>query len=612
MATVLMGRLTHDLESAFLLGGGACGVAAVFLWFRGAGLKAAFPSPFRLSWELVAILAVFLFSSWMAIRVATRFAFHDQLMIQAHLPLIESILRGNLPPALEAFPEVPLKYHFGADVFGALVGLLTGLPAHRAIDVTQGLGWVLTLANLYVFCREAGLSRGFSGIAMIWTMLGAGWAYLLEPWLAPHATDAKNLIWPHSYIVFGRHLNPGTVSNFFMTPYSLGFPLFFAYLTLFFRWWKARGWWLLGLCALVLGALAIIQVTFFASLLTVSLATLAIRALLEKQGWQRTAAETGLLAGLSVALALAMGGFLTSHPAYSGGSLVFHAIPGYLRNATWGHKVPIDAGQSLLWYLATFGSLVFLTLPFAAFAGLQLRRRFDPVLCFLLIYAAQSLAIVQFVSYRLTWDIIKWFTGFHVAMILVVVLVWSRLKPKAWQYALLALLILPDLVAPTRFLYHLAFLSPQQMPQDHRKWWSKTPALGKPDPNFQRVLSLLRQWPWSETVLAPYQLASAIAWHSGQSMAEIDSNTVFFGVKGSLLAERNALISGLKKNFEWPRMAVSPVRWIVYPCRDFEKEFSPDSVLAIQTAVRGGALADYSFQNKAACLKIYRATRKIP
>lgn len=611
-ATILFGRLTHDLGSAWLLGAGLSALIAGLLWRLGARLKGPGFAEFRFSYELIPTIAVFLLSSWSVWRVALRFAFHDQLMIQAHLPLIESISRGNLPPALTAFPEIPLKYHFGADVFGALVSHLTGLPAHRAIDVTQGLGWVLALANLYIFCREAGLSRGFSGIAMTWTMLGAGWAYLLEPWLAPHTSDAKNLLWPHSYIVFGRHLNPGTVSNFFMTPYSMGFPLFFAYLTCFSQWWKNRSYGWLAPCVLLLGALSIIQVTFFASLLTVTLFVLLVRAWRRPDVRKALAAQGLLLAGGSAALAWGLGGFFTAHPAYIGGSLLFHWVPGYLRNATWGQKIPITAGQAFLWYLATFGSLVFLALPFAALAVLQLRRRFEPLLFFLLVYAAQCLGIAQFMSYRLTWDIIKWFTGFHVAMLLAVVLVWSRLRPRAWLYALLAALCLADLVAPTRFLYDLAFRSPLEMPQDHRKWWSKTPALRRPDPNFQRVLSLLRQWPWSETVLAPYPFASAVAWHSGQSMAEVDSNTVFFGVGRETLGARNALIASLKKDFEWKRMAVSPIRWIIYPCRDFEKEFSPVSVQRIQAAVQSGALADYSFTNGAACMKIYRATRRIP
>ncbi|MCE9624063.1 MAG: hypothetical protein K8R69_01220 [Deltaproteobacteria bacterium] len=557
--TILFGKGTHQLPSALLLGSSATALGSIVLvWqvpscLRGQGWK--------LEWS----------------------------------------------PSLIPLWLIALKYHYGADVFGAVMSYVTGLPAYLAIDITQSFGWFLTMLMLYGFCREAGLNRGFSGMAALWVMLGAGWAYLLQPWLASHTLDAKNLIWPHSYIIFSRHLNPGTVSNFFMTPYSLGLPLFFAYLTLWTRWTRSREMIYLVLAAFLCGALAIIQVTFFISLLFISGVLLVVEKVWGQKNWKTLAIQIGVLTGISVPLALALGGFLASSQGYSPHSLIFHWPPGYLKNATWWARIPITPSQGFLWYLATFGSLVFLALPCFFFALRSALKKRNSVLWFLTLYAAQCFVIPQFFQYRLTLDIIKWFTGFQITAVLVIVFLFSESRKKFLLAIFLVPLMMMDLVAPTRFLYDLAFLSAKDMPEDHRRWWYKTPQLRPPSPDLQRVLSLLRQYPWSEVVFSPYFTAAPIAWYGGQSVSEIDPNTGYFGVKPEIMQERRALTASLAKEFQWERMAMSPIRWIAFSCSDYEKTFTDVSKESIALAVQSGQMQDLSFTMGPACWKLFHA-----
>lgn len=566
------------------------------------------PLTWRLKWSgsLVLIMAVGLILTTMVSLLALKFSFHDQMRIQAHPPLIESLLRGNFPPNLMAFPNIPLKYHWGADLFGAIVSYITGLPAYRSIDVTMIFGWVALYGALYVFCREIGMNRPYTLLALLWVLLAAGWAYLLKPYLAsPESLLQLNYDWPDSKRIFGRHLNPGNISNFFMTPSSLGMPVFFAYLSLLVAWTRRHGYPMLTLLAALLGALSLIQVAYFVTSLSSTLAIMVVQPYFEKISWRQTFGEILLFVTLSLGIAVLLGGFFTQDAGYDPRNLLFNWPPGYLRNATWGSHIPIHVGQAFLWYLSTFGSMLFLTIPAMSGACYLLKKSYRPWMLFLLVYALQCFVVAQFVRYKYSWDIIKWFTGFHVTIVLLVISVvalWPR-KIQTLTTALWLLMIL-DTFPSWRFLGSLAFLQPEQVKSSQRDWWNVV--IPKPSAEMQSIIQLLKKGPWNDSVLATNKLSPWISDYSGQAMSALDLNTIYFGIEPRLIQERKAQIAILQKDFNIDVMKTMGTQWLVFSCPDFKNFFSLTSQQAIEQALTEGKLLDKSFEIKEGCWRVFR------
>jgi hypothetical protein len=595
----ILGKLLPDLGGALMAGSLAAALASAVLWMNCRRQNWETEKAGISSWGLLGVGIVAL-STFLVGRVAWRFAFHDQLRIQAHPGLIESLLRDNFPPGLMAFPEIPLQYHWGADLVGAIYSYVTGLAGFQAIDLVQISGWLAWMGALYVFCREAGLGRPWTLLALLWVPLGAGWAAYLQPWLTlPGLATAADLDWPSSQLVFGRHLNPGTISNFFMTPYSQGFSLFFAYLALLARYWKKAQPRILVPAALVLGTLSLVQISFFFSLWATTAAISILRPLLQKD-FQKKAflAEVGLL-GISLGLAFLLGGFFTFRPEYDSGLLIWNASPGFLKNAGKG---PLDFPHAFLWYLAAFGSALLLFIPAAVGALKGVRKNFQPLPIFLLLYAAGSFLVPQIFRYRLTWDIIKWFTGFHIAALLLILLFLSSRAHKKAALALALLLMSLDILPSLRFVGGLAFFNPSRLSPDKQNWWRVV--IRPPEEDARLLIQLLKTSSSDRRVWAPYYWSEILARHSGQATAAIDNNTIFFGVSRNVLQNRNETLRSLSESFSMETLRNSRVAWLVFPCQDYEKQFSPSSRAAIEQAIQGGKLKEHPLPSGKNCWKI--------
>lgn len=601
----LAGHFTFHLLYALVLGSALAAVGTLAWWkFSAPPAKASWI--LRPSVVLILIWISGLVLTFMVAMLALKFSFHDQMRIQAHPPLIESLTRGNLPPRLMAFPEIPLKYHWGADLFGAIGVEVTGWPGYKAIDLTMIFGWITLLACLYTFCREAGMDEKWTLLALLWIPLAAGWAYLLKSHLAtPQELLNLNYDWPDSKRVFGRHLNPGNISNFFMTPSSLGMPLFFAYLILLTAWLKNRAGSLLVSMAVFLGCFSLIQAPYFVTALSSTLLLLAAQAILERISWKKAALEFVLFFLLSFGLALALGGFLTRDPGYDPQSLLFNWPPGYLRNATWGGNIPISAFQALLWYLSTFGSSLLLALPALVFALPLIKKEHRLLGGFLLAYAVQSWTVAQFFRYKYTWDIIKWFTAFHTAILILVVLLVSQTAwKKRWIAACLFLLMLLDTLPSWRFLYSLSFLKAEQVKSSQREWW--TIVIPEPDPVMREIIQMLKSSAWDQAVLSTPRLSALLSEYSGQAMLSLDLNTLYFGVDPRRIQARKALLAELQKNFSIEKIREAGGRWLVFSCGEFASFFSAESQAAIQSAVETGTLKERRLPTPATCWRIYQ------
>lgn len=603
LLTMLSAPWTHSLGLSLALGAGAA--AGLGLAFSRLSNSAPGSWQLELSPAHLLLLAWLGFTAFMVARIAWRFDFHDQMRTQCHPAVVEAILRGNFPPHLQVFPEIPLKYHFAGDLLASIFAYCFGLPGFRAIDWLQILGWLSAGLCLYSACRELGMNRFLSLIGLHWALLAGGWLYLLKPLLGiSPAAAVGDYNWPDSYVVFQRYLNPGVISYFFQTPYCIGLPVFFTYLALLQKWLKQRGLLPLTICAVLLGAFSLIHVTLFLGSLGCTMAVLAGQSVFEKIPWRRSLLECAAVSGAAVALALFLGGFFSRSPDYSSGLLAFHWPPGYLRYALDAGKYQPTAYQSFLWYLCTLGSLVIWGIPVVSLAAFGLKKNYRPISLFLLCFALGSFAFPQFFYYRLSWDIIKWFTAFQLSLILLTLLTASELKSgKTLVFAALLTASVLDTLPSYRLLYGLSIAGPQDYQGKQRKWfYAKIPPHS---PLYDFLRNSFRDRPWSELVLATRATSDAISIYTGQAMASADFNTIAFGVRDDLTKKRNDAINAINKNFNPPAMRNAGIRWLVYSCTEFDREFPQASQEALQKSVFSGEMLEIKVPAEAGCWKIY-------
>ncbi len=561
--TALTAPLTHHLASSFWLGSAVCLFASLILgvWQR---------KSLRVEWNLSldpwlgAVLVATLGITFVVGRIAWRFAFHDQMWIQAHPPLVASLLRENFPPGLMAFPGIPLKYHWGADLFGALISYCSGWPAYQAIDITMVFGIILWQWNIYLFCRLTGLSRAFSFLAILWIVLGAGWGFWLGPWLQSQGNPP--IVWPGSQLVFGRHLNPATFYNFFMTPYSLGLGFFFGLLSLAWVGFQSRRIVAWAIFAWVLGTLAFIQISYFPTLLSAILAVFLIEALWRHKPWKQALLSAAIVAMISLGLAYSLGGFFTRSANYEPGLLLFTWPPGYLTNATIGGNIPIEWSQAALWYLASMGSVILLIVPCGIYLIKNAWKSWEPVIFLIAIFLLESALVPQFFRYKLSWDIIKWFISFQIAAQIFVVFAWSRLTRRFRPLGIIFLIfLLLDCFPTLRFATTLAFASRQEAGPHYQTWWNRV-VISAPTPDIARLISLLKEGSSQKLVLGPYNLVQTLTRYSGQASAWYDQNTFMFGVKGGILQARRDLTDMSGKGPQPERWRQAGISWWIFPC----------------------------------------------
>ena len=400
----LFGRILGQLDLGLLWGSGLCLIAGVVFWSKTSQPRDRLHFSLTLKLFDLPLLIIIFGSTFLIALVAFKYAFHDEMNIQSHAPVIESMLRGEFPPSYIAFPEVSFKYHYGFDLLAAVFCLVTGLPGFLGIDGIALTSWISLLAILIVFLKSLGVPRQTWGIALAFIVLSGGWAW----WLAsgePGGRGASFQVpqWQEMFL-FGRFIHPQIISYFFQHPMGMGLPLFFGALVYFNDFFseERRGSLLVG--SLILGALSLTQVVLFVTLLA-SLGMVFLWKLASEEGKRKENFLNGLaILFLTVLLALGLGGFSQFSENYQGNALLFSWPPGYLRHEYWGSRFSLSFSQALIWYLSSFG-VVLIIAPIAWF--LTFRRK-NPTLWVLACFGILGFLIPQFLRYQFSWDIIKW------------------------------------------------------------------------------------------------------------------------------------------------------------------------------------------------------------
>jgi hypothetical protein len=306
-----------------------------------------------------------------------------------HVTAAYQFAEGVFPPRHDAFPDLPIKYHYAVTLLAGTVRWLTGLTPNVSIDVVSTGLWLFVFLFAFHWLEQLRLRRvaALSGASAILLGGGLSWLYLprvetytdfyaRSPGLAVHHHDAArgwlaNLIGAAKTPVFHLRNADGTLSDlpwdvayhFQQHAVALGIAL-----TLFAAWllcaWLRRDEPSLSLLAASVAAFGLIflaHAVFGAVAAVAAGLTLAGRWLLSPSR-RRLAEAAAFTAGVS-AVAFAHGGVLSRGAEYGTELAVL----------TLRHGFGYSAGGVpgfLHWNLAAFGAPLLLALvALAVFLG---------------------------------------------------------------------------------------------------------------------------------------------------------------------------------------------------------------------------------------------------
>jgi hypothetical protein len=372
------GSLSIGLTTAWAAVGGAGYVWAAL--HRGQLLHAFRSVGYPRSWRRFAVTALAILPIVPPTILAN---FSDEANFGGHDSIIAQLQNGVYPPRYLYEPSLPLRYHYGFDLAGAIVTGLLRLRLDQAIDLLTLALWPCMFLLLWRVGERVGSRR--AGLFVAFTVCFAGgWPLLAGIGSSPCALCARN----------GLKINPPFIHYYFQHPWSLGVPIFCLVILQRAALPRAR--------ARILGLAALICSLVMLSLAEVVLFVTTVAALGLTELWrvarQRDLTAVATLGALAVTLigAKLIGGFFVSGPFPPAGGIL---ATGFSLNDFSKHHAVLGQVQ---WNAASFGILIVL-----GWVGL-LRAQRDKV--FLMILAALSLSIVNALHYRYSWDIVKFGT----------------------------------------------------------------------------------------------------------------------------------------------------------------------------------------------------------
>ena len=177
-----LGLTGASAVSALLVLGGGLAAAGKSL-----GRKETWADWKEWSQPVVALLLILLFT--MAQRGVS--IFDDYL----HLPLVSSMAAGDIPPHFYLKPDEWFAYHYGLQVWAAMLVRTGGFTPWSAWDVSKGVAIALTLVNAWLWVRHRTSSRTAAWLGALLIVFGGGarWLLLLLPapvlnWISPAIT----------------------------------------------------------------------------------------------------------------------------------------------------------------------------------------------------------------------------------------------------------------------------------------------------------------------------------------------------------------------------------------------------------------------------------------
>ena len=472
-------RLLGGLAAGFVLNISLSGLLAVVLPVPANYVLAALGVLLLGSWAALRSnmrpwLALAELRAWPGLLVLGAIALLYTLMLRGqsifdeylHIPLISIMAAGDIPPHFYLSPDAYFAYHYGIQVYAASLVRLGGFFTWSAWDLSRAMAFAFTLVTGWLVLRRLTGSRLAAGLGAFLLGFGGGtrWLLLLLPasWLnwisvqvhlegtgldtAPTLLQALSRNWVFEGggplpLPFAFHNGLFVPLNFVLG--STGaLPYVIVLLLLLLRpRRKPRLVSLLAWC-LLFSALALAAEHWFAFLwLGIALA-LGIT-LLRQRKFSRQMRQWALILGLSAALSLIQGGFITETarglltrllglPSQS-----YHAFgfslrwPPALPSAHLGSLSILNPGQ-LLALLAELGPALLALILLARGLPRGLRRG-DWLWCGLALSAFLFLVFPLFFQYGVDRSITRFpATALWTALLLAIPILWRSVPRWGW------------------------------------------------------------------------------------------------------------------------------------------------------------------------------------
>ncbi|HXJ85065.1 MAG TPA: hypothetical protein VMS64_41025, partial [Candidatus Methylomirabilis sp.] len=147
--------------------------AAWLLWRRRDELSPRGLAATWRTWVPVVLLAALVGAPQWLLAVST--PYWDEVASSAiHLTAPNQFAEGVFPPRHNAFPDLPLKYHYGSTMLAGMVILLTGLSANVSVDVVSTALYLFIFLFVFFWLQQIGFRR----LACLWgsftVLLGGG------------------------------------------------------------------------------------------------------------------------------------------------------------------------------------------------------------------------------------------------------------------------------------------------------------------------------------------------------------------------------------------------------------------------------------------------------
>jgi hypothetical protein len=314
--------------------------------------------------------------------------FLDEANFNGHFAIIAHLQNGTYPPRYLYDPNLPLRYHYGFDLAGALVTALLRVRLDHAIDLLNLALWPCMFLLLLRVGEHVGGKRAGLFVALAVCFSG-GWPLLAQIG-SPCGICTVN----------GLRINPPFIHTFFQHPWSIGIPIFCLVILQRAALPKLDNP-TMGLAALIC-SLSLLSLAH-AVLFIMTVVALGIAEIWRLARWRdRTAAAVLLGLAASLLNAKLIGGFFVSGPFPPAGG--FFDTGFNLRDFSGSDAV---LGQ-VQWNLASFGALLII-----GAVGL-FRARHERL--FLAMLAVLAFTIVNLLSYKYSWDIVKFATVGFIAL----------------------------------------------------------------------------------------------------------------------------------------------------------------------------------------------------
>lgn len=579
-----LGRINHHFIHSIFLGSATCALLTLVVQrFWNSGL-----SPLRWRFGItkadIPLLVLLTVVTSLVSAVIFKYAIYDEMRMQGHITVVESILRGSFPPSYTAFPDVSYRYHYGFNLLSAYFSSAFSLPGYLGMDVASLMSWLMLVPLLILLLHRLGVPRVTLGLGFALVTLTGGLGWLLSR-NDPGMGAVYQLPHWQQMFVMNRGIHPHFMMYFFQHPMGLGVGLFLGALVFLQRYFQRPSWSGLWVCACLVGALSLAQVMLFATLLASLGLVFAFRLFQKEFGWPATLMQ-GLALGVgAVGIAVLLGGFFQFSSGLENQPIQLSWPPSYLRYEYWGGRKPITWVQSLVWYFSGFGWPLLL-IPAAWIFSLRKGRNEVRLLA---VFCGLCFLVPLFFRYSYSWDIIKWYFGFEFSG--KILAAWAFLPwvaGRVWRQVLAWGLVLFGAVAPLRFIGDLALKSQDQFTRSElRIAGFRQPVLTG---TFAQLIEELKIAP-SGSVWSSPGLSEKVSQFSGRPSLQMDRNTVMMPVSRARIEQRKKDLQTLETAPTLPLLRDLGARWVIYSCGELPRLAPP--VQAFLQELRGRADVEF-------------------